>query len=82
MEYKRSWVPLKMLILIHVGVKIIFIQKKCNRTGFSFRNEHPLKSDQCFHRTALVPSVGQIELRHLFAITISSVLTAQEKVKS
>ena len=81
MEYKRSVLPFKVLIFIHVGVKIIFIQMKDDSTGFSFRNEHPLESDQRFHRTALVPGVGQVELRHLFAITIPSVFDGAGKGK-
>ena len=60
MEHKRSGMPLKMLVIINVCVKEIFINMECNRSGLSFRNEHPLKSDQRFHRTAFVSSVGQI----------------------
>ena len=63
----------KVLIFVNVGIKEILINTKGDRAGFPFRDENPLKSDQSFHRAAFVASVGQIELRHLFTVTIAGV---------
>ena len=63
----------KVLIFVNVGIKEILINTKGDRAGFPFRDENPLKSDQSFHRAAFVASVGQIELRHLFAVTIAGI---------
>ena len=81
MEHKRSGMPFKMLVMIDECVKEIFIDMKSDLTGFSLGDEHSLETDQCFHWTTFVSSVGQVELRYLFAIAIAGVFNGKGKGK-